>query len=131
MTVLVFVYGSLKRGFENSPYLDHASLLIADATSPAEFNMISLGAYPGLVLGHDQVQGEIYEVDRKTLDLVDRLECNGNFYVRRQFAFPQVEDLVWVYLLIPEYAQSFKVPDDPRVGRDSLGRQYWKSSEQT
>jgi len=77
----VFVYGSLKRGCYNHP-------LIAPATFLGEglvrgYAMYSLGSFPAIVAGdaEDVVHGELYEVDKETLNSLDALEgVQSGFY---------------------------------------------------
>jgi gamma-glutamylcyclotransferase (GGCT)/AIG2-like uncharacterized protein YtfP len=77
------VYGTLLAGESNHPYLEHARLVAEAKTDPA-FRLYDLGPYPRLVVvGSHAVVGEVYEVDEPTLAMLDRLEGNPRFYVRK------------------------------------------------
>jgi gamma-glutamylcyclotransferase (GGCT)/AIG2-like uncharacterized protein YtfP len=71
----VFVYGSLKRGFENHGLLVTAAFA-GKATTAAAFRMMD-GPYPVLreiATGGFRISGELYEVDDRTLEALDDLE---------------------------------------------------------
>ncbi|MGB8712399.1 MAG: gamma-glutamylcyclotransferase family protein [Onishia taeanensis] len=108
MPHLMFVYGTLKRGFVNH----------ADHLAEAEF--IDQGrtcdAYPLVLHGQDfrpvlvevkgqghQVMGELYRVDNQTLDALDRLERINDHdgYRRRRLAIidrQEQQHSAWVYM---------------------------------
>lgn len=71
----VFVYGTLKRGYENHHLLAH-SVFIGRASTASPYRMLD-GEYPVLRdTGTDKfpIAGEIYEVDPQTLSALDELE---------------------------------------------------------
>ena len=69
----VFVYGTLKEGFGNHRVL-RDSRKLCDATIEG-FDMISLGAFPGIITGSDTIYGEVYEVtDTSVMRGLDSLE---------------------------------------------------------
>lgn len=73
---LVFVYGTLKRGFCRSSYLDRQRFIGTAETVP-EYKLYDLGNYPGMVhVGGlaNSIKGELFEVDPKGLALLDMLE---------------------------------------------------------
>ncbi len=57
----------------NHTYLQHSQLLGQFETKP-ESALYDLGAYPGLVEGHQSVHGEVYPADEHTLAQLDILE---------------------------------------------------------
>jgi len=77
----VFVYGTLKRGFRLHRFLAGARYL--GEAKVSGFKMYDLGWYPGIVPGEGLVHGELYEVDLKTLLLLDEVEAEGEEYDRR------------------------------------------------
>ena len=97
----LFVYGTLKRGFRLHSFLKKARYL-GEATLSG-FKMYDLGWYPAIVPGKGCVQGELYEVDWKTLLLIDEVEEEGEEY-RRELLEVELEDgrrleaFVYVYL---------------------------------
>lgn len=80
--MLVFVYGSLKRGHYNHGMMDGARYA-CDAVVWG-YEMRDLGSFPGLVpiRHHDVVHGEVYEVDDAHAARLDRFEGCPNFYQR-------------------------------------------------
>lgn len=121
---LVFVYGSLKKGFHNHWLLDKPDTkFIDDASSIApNYAMVSLGSYPGLILGNQRVSGELYEVSEDTFHSLDRLEGHPYVYKREQVRFKTVGKKVieaWVYL--------FKDTDDHRS--KTLTNCFWSDNE--
>ena len=82
MTNLVFVYGTLKKGFGN-----HRLLVKAEFMCPSyifDGKMLDLGAFPAVVDGAREIHGELYSVDKATLASLDRLEGHPTFYERRK-----------------------------------------------
>ena len=60
----------------------NAEFICKAITNDSLFQMISLGGFPGIISGDKRIEGEIYEVDDRTLAALDRLEGNGTFYQR-------------------------------------------------
>ena len=85
--MLLFVYGTLLKGMEREFVLSDSQYL-----GPAVFQaqLFDLGDYPGIKVGRGLVIGELYEITRVTLDLLDKLEgykiCeeNDSLYLRRE-----------------------------------------------
>ena len=71
----VFVYGTLKSGNTNNALLvERGSELIGDCTATG-IEMYDLGPFPAAVLKEGgEVEGEIWLVDKATLDRLDWLE---------------------------------------------------------
>lgn len=88
-TSLLFVYGTLKKGYGNHARYLSSSRFVGDAVTLDAFAMSS-GAIPFVCparfvpnpIFHGHVRGEVYEVDRATRDATDRLEGHPDFYTR-------------------------------------------------
>jgi gamma-glutamylaminecyclotransferase len=87
MTHLVFVYGSLKRGYRNSPLLA-GSVFLDEAVSVPTYKMIEIKmaeySFPVIMPdpGGRKLAGEVYGVDDATLARLDQLEREGSSYDR-------------------------------------------------
>ena len=78
----VFVYGTLLRGEVNHRLLKDAEFVGGAVTAP-EYELIDLGAFPGMVAGGDTaIRGEVFRVNYETLKALDRLEGHPRFYRR-------------------------------------------------
>lgn len=81
--MLVFVYGTLRKGQGNNGWLED-SPLVAEYTTPPIYKMVSLGAFPAVLLGgHDIVKGELYDVSPEVAQRLDILEGYPDLYNRR------------------------------------------------
>ena len=105
--MLVFVYGSLKRGFCNHGLLKDAKFIKHDQTKEAEYRMYSAGAFPMVSNGDKHIGGELYEVAEATLDRLDRLEGHPNWYKREQVYLQGHDAPAWMYV-IPEKEVLYK-----------------------
>lgn len=85
---LLFVYGSLKKGFDNHNLLKKYAKRLGVARTIKKFGMFedSFGNYPYLVpIPHTQVYGELYEIQRKDLmDKIDTFEGSPEYYERKK-----------------------------------------------
>lgn len=81
---LIFVYGTLKRGWGNNVIIRDQRFLGEAFTLVPNFRMYSLGGYPGVVAGDRQIKGEVWEVDDNAFNRCDRLEGNPEFYKREK-----------------------------------------------
>lgn len=100
----VFVYGTLLSGEPNHRLLDRASLIGEARTQPI-FDLVTLGPFPAMIPGGaTAVCDEVYEVDRPTLDALDRLEGHPRFYRRRPIRLADGGEVL-AYLLSPEQAR--------------------------
>ncbi|MCI0564918.1 MAG: gamma-glutamylcyclotransferase [Nitrososphaera sp.] len=85
----VFVYGTLKRGQNNSRLLADSKFLKED-TVPGRLYFLGQRSFPYAIpaltstiyLSFPRIQGEVYEVTNKVLDGLDRLEGIPNHYER-------------------------------------------------
>ena len=74
--LLLFVYGTLKRGERNHPLLMDEKYLGDTGTSP-NYLLVDLGPYPGMVEkphGGFSVQGELFEIPYSLLIELDKIE---------------------------------------------------------
>lgn len=80
--MLILTYGTLLKGESNHGLLQD-SLFVKEGITKPEYTMISLGGFPGILTGGTtSIKGEVYEVDKKTLDRLDRLEGHPDWYKR-------------------------------------------------
>ena len=83
-TILVFVYGSLRRGEEFHGPLIGAESLGAHLTAPV-YEMWDLDGYPAITPGGSTtIHGELYRVDAQTLAALDELEEVPTLYQREE-----------------------------------------------
>ena len=113
MTNLVFVYGSLKKGFGNHRLLARAKF-IANACI-FDGKMLDLGAFPALIEGHMDIEGELYAVDDATFAALDRLEGHPTFYERKKVeVYPSTEEggmdceEAWCYFLSEDSREHYE-----------------------
>lgn len=93
---IVFVYGTLLVGEVNHYLLSEAEPLGPHRTEPC-YTMFGLGAYPGVARGgKTPIRGELYKVDAKGLEHLDRLEDYPRLYDRN--LIPSSHGRAWVYL---------------------------------
>lgn len=75
LVMLLFIYGTLKRGCSNHHYMAGQRFVAMARTAP-DYRLVSMGTYPGMV--HSQpgrsIQGEVWEVDAGCLQRLDILE---------------------------------------------------------
>jgi len=84
--LILFIYGTLKRGCRNHSVMRGAEFAGQAATEPA-YLLVNCGAYPGLVRAAGErtgvsVRGELYRVDGALLAELDRFEGVPSDYVR-------------------------------------------------
>lgn len=80
---LLFVYGSLKRGYRHHRQLDGAEFA-GDACTAAGYRLVRCGEYPALVCsgGAGVVLGEVFRVDGELLERLDVFEGCPELYQR-------------------------------------------------
>lgn len=104
MNVLLFVYGTLKRGCSNHRQMAGCTF-VAEANTRPGFQLYDVGGYPGLVAvldDPDSVLGEVWSVDAAALERLDRFEGVDEGLYRREtiplaapFADQTVNTYVW------------------------------------
>ena len=102
--MLVYVYGTLKRGHYNNHILQDATF-VGTATLSFKARMFCVG-FPVLIEGETpvKVEGELFEVDAQTFHDLDRLEGQGRMYQRRRVRIPGGKR-AWVYIGKDDYWQ--------------------------
>lgn len=97
----IAVYGTLRRGGSNHHLIRDARYLGQDVLR--DIRLYDFGPYPGAVPGSSfGIEVEVFEVDDRQLERVDRLEDvdHGNpergLYVRRRY--PTRHGEAWLYL---------------------------------
>lgn len=102
-THLVFVYGTLKRGFPNHHLLASSKYLGEGKTQNG--SLVDLGSFPGFVYDNEEessgVCGELYEVTDEVFDDLDNLEEFPILYDRGMMDISMREngrtEYAWVY----------------------------------
>jgi len=81
-TFLLYLYGTLMRdGCRNKAISDQKFLREAETT--AEYQLLDLGSFPGLVRveeGGRKVKGELWEIHKSRIPLLDSIEGAPNMY---------------------------------------------------
>jgi len=121
----VFVYGSLKNGYGNNRLLQSSEYCGQDITSSADFKMISLCSFPGVIHSENgfHISGELYRVNDKTLQSLDRLEGNGSFYKRELVKLKGFDEDAWMYVLMD--GRGFNHEDDRVQSDENLNIHKW------
>lgn len=128
--LLIFVYGTLKRGHERARLWPGEPLRITPATTRGA--LYDLGPYPALVDGEDLVAGElwVYSVDQmdEILSVLDRVEGidlgDVRSYIRREIPVLSVENelrTAYAYL----YADPAGLSKEIRVQPNERGWCEW------
>ena len=93
MKKLIFVYGTLKSGFHRSNVLSSQRYIGVAKTVP-HFEMYHYGTYPAMIekfQSGTSVYGELYEVDDKTLAVLDEIECvSSNLFNLKQIELEEI-----------------------------------------
>jgi gamma-glutamylcyclotransferase (GGCT)/AIG2-like uncharacterized protein YtfP len=81
----VFVYGTLMSGLYNHSHMKGMKLIGAGKTK----NKYGLHIMISIPFMHDdedlyQIEGEVYEVDEKQLEKLDKIESEGRWYHRKK-----------------------------------------------
>jgi gamma-glutamylcyclotransferase (GGCT)/AIG2-like uncharacterized protein YtfP len=94
--MLIFVYGTLRRGESNHAELGPARYL-EDAWTSASYELVDLGHYPALLEGGDDaVRGELYEVPESWVARLDVFEDVPSLYERKQIEISGASALGYV-----------------------------------
>ncbi len=80
---LIFVYGTLLKGQRNYHHYLSPREPVSKGTLEG-YALYDLGTFPGIVPSEEKVKGEVYLVDSKELASIDRLEGEGNLYLRER-----------------------------------------------
>jgi gamma-glutamylcyclotransferase (GGCT)/AIG2-like uncharacterized protein YtfP len=129
--ILVAAMGTLKEGQGNNRLLKHSIYIGPGYTSP-DYGMKSLGGFPSLVSGKEEISIDIYEIDPWTLDRLDALEGYNRHETSRSFFNRELVEVylldgtpipqVWIYLV--QNQESIENNPDVKT-RDAYGRLSW------
>lgn len=115
---LIFVYGTLKRGFCRAHHLAGQTFVGEACTSP-HYLMYDCGEYPGLIVDRKEgisIQGELWSVDEKGVVLLDQVEgVSQNWFSREHIELiePTVDQAVHAYFFqgnvssLPRYGDNW------------------------
>ena len=93
----VFVYGTLKRGQRNFPFLQAAEF-VGTFSTESIFSMVAFGDYPAVCeQGRHAIDGEIYHVSDTQFRLLDELERYPDLYQR--IVIPTHYGDAWMYIV--------------------------------
>lgn len=94
---LLFVYGSLKRGFALHQHIANQKF-IAEAITCSNYTLLDLGWFPGLIPGSRSISGEVWEIEN--ISLLDQVE--GTAFARKpvKLLSPFNEENVEAYFYI-------------------------------
>src|SRR5688572_14820404 len=110
----IFVYGTLRKGGSNHYLIEEGGgRFVRIARTRPEFELLDLGPYPGMVAGGStSVLGEVYVVDARLRERLDRLEDHPRWYRRTSITLADGSD-VETYLLQshPSTARSIESGD--------------------
>jgi gamma-glutamylcyclotransferase (GGCT)/AIG2-like uncharacterized protein YtfP len=98
--LLVFVYGTLKRGNRLSLNLvDGAEFVGKAMTTEPVYNMTDLGAFPAVYpdLQGYNIKGEVFKVTPAVLETLDMIEGYPDFYTRTLISTSLGE--AWMYVI--------------------------------
>ena len=94
---LLFVYGTLKKGFRNQSYL-HDAVFLGEFTTQERYSMYDFNTYPAVTeFGKDSIFGEVYQISSNHLNATDELECYPEFYQRVSISTPFGN--AWMYIV--------------------------------
>ena len=104
--MLIFVYGSLKRGFWNDFFLRN-SRFIGEYHTCSNYGLIVNNELPYMVsfVSLYTIHGEIYDVSDEELKAIDKLEGNGKWYTRREITLTNGVEQINAYAYFNENAQ--------------------------
>jgi len=96
--MLVFVYGTLKKGHGNHRLLTNAKFIKTAETMP-KYTMFDTGGFPAVIpVGNTSIKGEIYEVTQDEARSLDSLEGYPSMYDREETPLLGEEMTPWMYL---------------------------------
>lgn len=81
---LLFVYGTLMRGFWNNDLIKSSKFIGKAKTNEKGWLYINTIPFLNFMEDGEYISGELYQVDEKTLDMIDDLEGHPVFYKREK-----------------------------------------------
>lgn len=110
---LLFVYGSLMKGFDNHNLLGNSAKRLGKARTVKKFAMYedSFGNYPYIVdEPYSKIKGELYQITRAELmQKIDEFEGAPDYYVRKKIEVKSHHGVKRAFVYMQEDAQ---VPTD-------------------
>src|SRR5690606_23653061 len=90
-------------GLQNNYLLADSEFIGYDQTKD-KYLMFSFGWFPGVIKKRKEhhIEGELYRVDKKTLEQLDILEGNGSFYQRELVELAGHNNKAWMYLIMDD-----------------------------
>jgi len=117
---LVFVYGSLKKGYSNHEVLDD-STFIGDHVTDEKYTMLSMGAFPCVDDGGvAAIHGEVYAVTDEILKNLDILEGVPRFFKRKMLRSSYGEIVMYVI------NKECLVNEDYPIIKDGIWKNPWE-----
>ena len=111
---LLFVYGTLKKGFCNHYFLADAEFL-GKAETLEKYALYLKGSIPYVIkqppISH--IKGEVYKVDLKTLKEIDELEGHPYLYFREIISVRLYNGKIlsaWMYFFPPSEEPGILIP---------------------
>jgi len=119
---LIFVYGTLKKGFPLHHYMEGAKFECATQTRHPDYDLVAIDGepvspYPAIISGKFHVTGELYDVPDKILKALEKLEWR---YTRTEVLLEGV--MLPAYFFLHNQKNPNILPDCPLVIRDSSGK---------
>jgi gamma-glutamylcyclotransferase (GGCT)/AIG2-like uncharacterized protein YtfP len=105
--ILLFVYGTLKRGHRNHRHLAGQEY-VGPACTVARYRLFDCGAYPGLVdapVGGMSIDGELWRVHVAALPDLDVFEDVPDTFERRVVALQDVAGPVFAYFYVRDVSK--------------------------
>ncbi|NOQ30504.1 MAG: hypothetical protein GQ570_05200 [Helicobacteraceae bacterium] len=106
---LLFVYGSLKKGFDNHKLLEKSTKRLGKAKTVSKFAMFedTFGNYPYLILKPiTKVEGELYQINRKELlERIDEFEGTPEYYQRKKIKVKTHHGIKYAYTYVRETSE--------------------------
>ena len=97
----VFVYGTLKKGnnVRGLDFFGESSTFVGTAkTTESTYSLFDLGAFPAVgVNGKQNVMGEVWNVNKQTMKVLDGIEGYPNFYDRKKVNTTRGD--AWMYFI--------------------------------
>lgn len=113
---LLFVYGSLKKGFDNHSLLGKYAKRLGKAHSIKKFTMLedSFGNYPYIVdVPHAKIKGELYQINRAELmKKIDEFEGAPDYYIRKKIEVKSHHGVNRAFVYIREGTE---IPTDQQI----------------
>ena len=121
----VFVYGTLKKGNSRRGLdkLGESNTFISEArTADPAYSLYDLGAFPAVgIKGNYHIEGEVWEIDTATLDVLDSIEGYPTFYNRKEIN--TTAGKAWMYYI--EDIDKFRDTKDKKLESNSSNTLSW------